>query len=763
MPSDEVWILVGIWFSCLFLFGATLRGQYSLLEISVGSTLVPFFHASVLFITARYWAFKFNGLTYVISLVGLSAGFALLAKRTGAKSSTPRSISIVDVTSFGPKLQTWLGLLFLLGAIALNMTVWSQASNGFRLIPNHDAVYHATQISNAIKYHSLGPDVLYASLDGLDNGRHLSPGGLYPLVAALGDMFGVLPSRALYDIAFVVLTILWPISLYFFVRAIVPTLHAWAGVAAVLGSGLYLLPFGPLSWGGVPMAVGVVVLNIATAAFVLSVRRSVETTLIIGAVGGFTLAAIHTSEFFIFLIWIGIALVSIRFPSSASQRSEIGRNCLAVLLVAVGMAWSNLENLVGRAFIRPLGQVTTRHENPVEAIGQMVFLSAYSPVTTVLPLVLLVASLFWRPPNRDARFAFRILGSSMVLCLLVLGAGRPFLDRLSWATDPWYRQYARVSYLLVSPLAVVGSIVISFAWSSTFKTRSLRNVPIARLAASVVLLSVVAASLVAAVRSTKTRATQVFAEIGALSEQDSVLPKTVPELMKPNTRVLATLDTGLGHWWSDHEVWIAAAGYMDGETRSLANALADTIPNYLADSNVRELYERLGITLLATNRKSLGGFNRPDETQVRHSGAFVPIATGNSVTVWRLADVGITTLGDLGPWRSADETGNESAPIFGNVLTVRLENLSESSVRSDFKLYFRPPDCSTAQVLSVTSDATSVKYDNNVLSISVALQESQTLEIPLTFGDALCSTSGAERPLVAWLDEVERGSSEPSR
>lgn len=748
MPSSQVVYLVGLWFVTCVLIG--FFGRNFLHKIGGVASLwnIPLAHSAFLFLAARFVRFPFTPTTYILSLLPLFLVAMVVGRRSLGPLSEPRTYW--PPVKQGRVLLRGVSISLLLFSWIINARIWVRGSRGYRVVPNHDAIYHATQISNASRFDSLDPSALYASLAGKDPARHLSPGGIYPLISFYSDAFGVVPSRALYDVAFVFMVVVWPLSLFLLCRALAPQQSLGAGIAAVLSCGVYLVPFGPLSWGGIPMAIGLVAANLALAAFVTSLRHSPAA---IGYLFPFLLlsvAAIHTSEVFILLIWGGIATSTLGFNRvGASARMRWTTALLGSGAVVLGAGWSTLEQIVGKGFIRPLGAVSPRWENIVEAVGQSVLLTAMSPVVAVLPPLLLIIILSVNG-NEVSGLALgkKLLGATYFLVFAVIGSGRPHLDWLSRAADPWYRQYARIAYLVVTPLVICGALALSSdnGWRLSSKNR----LSTARGILSTLVIAALAVGCFASIRATGTRAQQVFQEIGALSESDSKIPERNPELLRQGTRVLATLDTGVGHWWSDYRVWTPAAGYLDQEARESGYGLADSVANYLGDPNVQAQYKNLGIDFVLTNKRSLGGFNRPDFNQIRYSGAFVPIVRGENVTLWRLAAVGIRIHGDLAPWRPSTSKNFDVQPILSSSFQVTFENLAQVTTERKFKMRFEPPSCQPGNRL----EEKGLTFTSRIINVTLDPGETITKEFRVIGGS--CTSDEGPELTFGFLREVKR-------
>ena len=239
MPSDGRQQLSVIWLTMAW--GSWLLMAHSASYFLLGSLVkLPFF-----------WSYPIS-LALTLTCVVLY----FLHKKTISASPQANTSQWQDQRSTShaqrgtPRLSKFTKLILLIAITIYRWKLFNDSSGNFQVVPNHDAIHHATQISNIIRWNSVSPEAMYAGPSGPIIEKYQHPGGLYPLGAFISHYFGFTPSEAIYLLAQLSTLLLIPLALYGFGiafmesrRAIGPTFL----IAYLASSGLYILPFSPLS------------------------------------------------------------------------------------------------------------------------------------------------------------------------------------------------------------------------------------------------------------------------------------------------------------------------------------------------------------------------------------------------------------------------------------------------------------------------------------------------------------------------------------
>ena len=362
---------------------------------------------------------------------------------------------------------------------------------GFPIPPNYDAVHHINQIANIWRYNSLSLEAIYGNVSTLafEPMSAFYPHGTHLLASGSAWIFND-PVRGVAFFYFVLSQVLYPFGLYLMVRSF-GVKRFWSLLTCVFGASIGLLPYGPISWGGVPILAGIVGLSFGIAWMnSVHVRSGVvmssaeneghrvfrDVRLIVGAAAVVVgIGVIHPTAGLLLLTYFLIL-------QARDKERRLWWKLSAVCLLVLSVVFPRITFLPGAQSVRRLGDVDPSVGDTYQQVGQTLLLAPNSPFSywhlVFLP-VIGVVFLFSRassrvtvsrsklvrgrtevPNFRTSQFEAGILFVSYIWLLHIsaLLTSHESLNFLSWPTALWYRQIARTSYHL--PMAAVLVVVV---------------------------------------------------------------------------------------------------------------------------------------------------------------------------------------------------------------------------------------------------------------------------------------------------------------
>jgi hypothetical protein len=348
---------------------------------------------------------------------------------------------------------------------------------GFSAPPHlHDASNHSFMALRILQTRSLDPSRLFVATSGQLPLPYLL--GWHVTAATSCDLSGLAPYVACWYLS-VIGAALLPLGLNLFWRAagIGP---AVAVVAAAVAVSNFWVPTGLYSWGGLGMILGLAVMPWFVIVARGAIRRPSLATGAAAAGAAIALLHIHSSE-----VFTAVLLLIVVWPRHEEQRpvrSDWLRAALAAGLVILAFGLLPALPLL-RAYTGAIAAMAPGPRPPWPEVWR----DYLHGVAGIVPLLRWLAPLgllgIFIP-------ALRRLAAAALAVSAVYFALRWLRDPLSaWLTQPYYRQWARLLYVMVFlfPPLVVAVLARPSAW---LKTRVNRRVLMAANAAGAVALVV---------------------------------------------------------------------------------------------------------------------------------------------------------------------------------------------------------------------------------------------------------------------------------
>lgn len=199
----------------------------------------------------------------------------------------------------------------LAGGIILSAFSWLLGIHGVGSTPPHtDSVNHGVMAAQVANRESLDPGRVLNS-DVLGRSSRSGETAYYPLalhgqVALAKRLFGISFADGLLASTLLFSVFVLPIGLYFAVRTLVPANPILAGLTALLGATNGFFPLLPLSFGGLPLVIGMAMVPaVAVVAGRYLTDRGTFTDATVGVLGALGILATHTSEIPLLAVLLG--------------------------------------------------------------------------------------------------------------------------------------------------------------------------------------------------------------------------------------------------------------------------------------------------------------------------------------------------------------------------------------------------------------------------------------------------------------------------
>ncbi|MCU0271899.1 MAG: hypothetical protein MUE34_01585 [Acidimicrobiales bacterium] len=338
--------------------------------------------------------------------------------------------------------------------------IWTTARDGAAVLPNYDAINHGTFVQRISELDTIeSREIVIQDVVTGEPAATYYPLAVHVLAAAVVEAGDVLVPDVLFLLVAVVATVMWTVGSHSLARQLLP--WRWSGVvAAALSMVLLQFPYKPVSWGGVAIILGAAALPGLLALGMSALRDEPLGNL---ALFGFccgSLFAMHNSQ----LPALAVLLLTLGAPAVyvwGHWRRITVRTWVTTVAVFLAPFWFTIGALSG-GFTEREDVAKPTYDLLALFVGQVVTLSVNLDEVYLLPLVLLIGGV-------GAAFAVRAGRSAVlawsVFALLVLSAGfdawwaKPFKVVVS----PWYGQFERVSYYLVVPVVVLGTVLVCAA------------------------------------------------------------------------------------------------------------------------------------------------------------------------------------------------------------------------------------------------------------------------------------------------------------
>jgi|GEM_PF-4087808 len=242
--------------------------------------------------------------------------------------------------------------LLLAGGIALSATSWVIGIQGHGTTPPYtDSVNHGLMAAQVSDRQSLDPAEVLGS-DPSDRTPQRDETAYYPLaihgtVAIAHRLGGIGFADGLLAVTFLFSAFVLPLGLFAAARTLVAASPTTAGLTALLGGTTGFFPLLPLSFGGLPLVVGLAM--VPSVAMILVEHLSGRDTLAaagLGALGSVAIVGTHTSELPLLAIIVGCTALALLMRHRVTIIRLLQRAAVAGVLFVVLVAPS-LGSLAG--------------------------------------------------------------------------------------------------------------------------------------------------------------------------------------------------------------------------------------------------------------------------------------------------------------------------------------------------------------------------------------------------------------------------------
>ncbi|MDP8930914.1 MAG: hypothetical protein M3O70_20670, partial [Actinomycetota bacterium] len=376
-------------------------------------------------------------------------------------------------------------------AVVLGIGVWAWGLQGVPDIPpNHDGAHHGFMTARIVDSGTIDPaEVLVSDPRTEHQTAAFYPLAMHAMAALAHRLSGASVAQSLVAVTVLYAGFALPVGIAALTRRLGgDPVHA--GSAAVLATALFLFPYKPIAWGGMPLIVS---LSVVPATLVLALqlmRQPADRSLaVLSSVGLVAHVGTHTSQLPAVALLAGILIVGAAVEGRISWRDL--RRVVASAAIAVAVSMVLLLPVVGDVLSgtsERVGLVETPPQSLELALGNLLTLQlAFEHHRQVLLAAVAVLGCAILLVQR--RMLTWLVAGTAVLGLYVLTAAYrgPVYDA---TTFPWYGQAERVAYYAAFFLPVLGGAV---AATSVRILRSDRHRMVHKVAGVVATIAVVVA------------------------------------------------------------------------------------------------------------------------------------------------------------------------------------------------------------------------------------------------------------------------------
>jgi hypothetical protein len=359
-------------------------------------------------------------------------------------------------TEWRPDRRELVDLAGLLAVAAVSFYAWMHIRGSHPLLPNYDSINHGLFVRRILEESTLDPSRVVVQ----DPVTQIAASHYYPLALHLTAAQVVRLASSSIPASLWVLTALsasvaWPTGVYALARRLLP--WRWAPlISAALAATMLQFPYKPISWGGMTSIVGISLIPGLVAIGLATLHESDRTVAPFFAFGLGALFVIHSSQpvaVVLLVVTLGAAYLFRRESLRLLHLRTLALSAIAALIPT----WAVLSDFLAGSEER--SNVPSYFDSLAILVGQLVTLSVNSERSTVLPLLFVFG-------GAVASFALRV-GRTIVLTYITFAALVLIAGLDEWWTSPfhvvtsaWYGQYERVSYYLVIPVSLLGSIAL---------------------------------------------------------------------------------------------------------------------------------------------------------------------------------------------------------------------------------------------------------------------------------------------------------------
>lgn len=389
-----------------------------------------------------------------LGLVALAAVVATIRwwrGRASVRRSPPAAISPAGVSR--------PAALLLLGGIALGAGSWLLGIHGFASTPPYtDSVNHGLMAAQVASRESLDPRKILTSdaagAAGAPGETAYYPLALHGEVALAHRLFGIGIADGLLAATFLFSAVVLPLGLWMAVRRLVPDNPLLAGLTALLGATTGFFPLLPLSFGGLPLVIGLAMVPaVAVVAGRYLTGDGPPADGAVGALGAVGILATHTSEIPLLAMFLAPAVIEAVWRRRATIRA-VARRVAAFGLTCAVLTAPTLRLIAGG----------TAERSGIDEGRVASFRHALSNFRAIVggggaDIVLLLAAVGVAVCVRRRRHLALLTTTAGVLGLYLIATG--VQGPLRAVTVPWYQHPGRVALNLVLIIPFFAALAVA--------------------------------------------------------------------------------------------------------------------------------------------------------------------------------------------------------------------------------------------------------------------------------------------------------------
>jgi hypothetical protein len=689
------------------LLGHVMTRRKGFVPLSISLThgiVIVFLTAGGAAVGSRLVSFPFNAITllmgYLLTLI-LTVKWLSHIPRNHERSS---------------HISTVVGLTTFSVSVIGHLAIWKTALDLGNIIPNHDAMHHTMWTANMARFNGLDSTVAYFNqFTGFAPGDALYPFSFHVLAASPVQLGVARPSQSVVASTLLIASFVWPLSVFSIARALRLKPHIGAGLASIFTVATYAMPYNTLGWGGVTMITGVALLVHAVSTVIEWFQANALWFAATLALSSIALLVTHTSEAFLLSAFAAILL----WPRRGQLATGSRRLLLLVVFAGLCFVYPWIDRSFGPGHIASLADVSAPGGGAVyQIVGHIIMLTPGMELHSLWVLILFLMGLVGRRKSLQLSTAALWVFTAALMFLAGM-LERPYFSDLSFALAPWYRQFQRMSYLVVPALVLfaASSLEPRLETLVTWLTKSRIRIKEAFLSTILVMafsLFVVVTSL----PTTQNVARILFGTYATMTDDALTIPDRNPELLDPESTVLASFDSGVGYWAADFGVKVLAAPFLSSELLAEREAMLDTISSFATSAEAREKLTSLGITHVATNTRSMSGPPRPDNTALESSDDFELLEQSTSVALWKVKPVVGGFAGSVAPIPTSDD--RPKMLMTRDDVRIGIHNLSSKPQRATVSFTAVQNECTSAQNITI-GDVTESTFETKKVELSFFL------------------------------------------
>lgn len=521
----------------------------------------------------------------------------------------------------------------LAGGMLLVAGSWVLGIRGLGSTPPYtDSSNHGLMAAQVATHESLDPGTVLGS----DPGAVATPGetAYYPLalhgeVALAHRVFGIGFADGLLAATLLFSVFVLPLGLFLAVRRLVPDNPLLAGVAGLLGATIGFFPVLPLSFGGLPLVIGLAMVPavaVAAGRYLTGAGSLPDAAIVaFGAVG---ILATHTSEIPLLALFVGPVLAEAVLRRRVRMVTLVRR--VAILTAACALLTAPTLPLIAGGTAERSGIDEGRTASLGSALGALraVVGEGGADVVAILALVGLGLCL-WRRQHLPV-----VATTAIILVLYAVASG--VHGPLRAITVPWYQHPGRIAMnlvLLIPFFAALALVELGPALWSWGRERADGPVPAVVVA---VALAVAGSSTGAANMRT------LFHERVVVDADAKAAFAYLKTVVQPGERVLNDANTDGSMWMYPFSGVVPLLGLRPARSTPSWHErvwLIENLPAIDRDPKVREILRKYNVRhVYFDDRTFPRNPHHVDSAALRNAASFCPRFSRGTVRVYEIVE-----------------------------------------------------------------------------------------------------------------------------